>query len=111
MFAHSIQTWWWPADCAYSRLREGRPRGGLRCFPEPFLSESPRPLREGTGPMNLLDLLDDPRPFALLRRRTPGRDHHVVEVLLGPVSTYDRLADLPDEGLVLIPYRQIRERG
>ncbi|MFJ2826202.1 anthranilate synthase family protein [Streptomyces sp. NPDC087263] len=61
--------------------------------------------------MNLLDLLDDPRPFALLRRRTPGRDHQVVEVLLGPVSTYDRLADLPDEGLVLIPYRQIRERG
>ncbi|WP_326723689.1 MULTISPECIES: anthranilate synthase family protein [unclassified Streptomyces] len=61
--------------------------------------------------MNLLDLLDDPRPFALLRRRTPGRDHDTVEVLLGPVSTYDRLADLPDEGLALIPFRQIRERG
>ncbi|MFI6337424.1 anthranilate synthase family protein [Streptomyces sp. NPDC050535] len=61
--------------------------------------------------MNLLDLLDDPRPFALLRRRTPGHDHDVVEVLLGPVSTYDRLADLPDEGLALIPFRQIRERG
>lgn len=61
--------------------------------------------------MNLLDLLDDPRPFALLRRRTPGHDHDTVEVLLGPVSTCDRLADLPDEGLALIPYRQIRERG
>jgi phenazine biosynthesis protein phzE len=61
--------------------------------------------------MNLLDLLDDPRPFALLRRRTPGHDHDVVEVLRGQVSTYDRLADLPDEGLALIPYRQIRERG
>lgn len=61
--------------------------------------------------MNLLDLLDDPRPFALLRRRTPGHDHETVELLLGPVSTCDRLADLPDEGLALVPYRQIRERG
>lgn len=61
--------------------------------------------------MNLLDLLDDPRPFALLRRRTPGHDHGTVELLLGPVSTCDRLADLPDEGLALVPYRQIRERG
>ncbi|WP_030596284.1 anthranilate synthase family protein [Streptomyces fulvoviolaceus] len=61
--------------------------------------------------MNLPDLLDDPRPFALLRRRTPGHDDNTVELLLGPVSTYDRLADLPDEGLVLVPFRQIRERG
>ncbi|MEH0579838.1 MULTISPECIES: anthranilate synthase family protein [Streptomyces] len=61
--------------------------------------------------MHLLDLLDDPRPFALLRRRTPGRDENTVEVFLGPVSTHDRLADLPDEGLALIPFRQIRERG
>ncbi|MFH8660461.1 anthranilate synthase family protein [Streptomyces afghaniensis] len=61
--------------------------------------------------MNLLGLLDDPRPFALLRRRTPGHDHETVEVLIGPVSTYDRLADLPDEGLALVPFRQIRERG
>ncbi|MGY3201154.1 anthranilate synthase family protein [Streptomyces sp. TE5632] len=61
--------------------------------------------------MNLLDLLDDPRPFALLRRRTPGHDDTVVELLLGPVSPRDRLADLPDEGLALIPFRQIRERG
>ncbi|WP_151479162.1 anthranilate synthase family protein [Streptomyces albicerus] len=60
--------------------------------------------------MNLLDLLDDPRPFALLRRRTPGHDHDTVELLLGPVSTYERLADIP-EGLALIPFRQIRERG
>lgn len=61
--------------------------------------------------MHLDDLLRDPRPFALLRRRTPGHDHDVIEVMIGPVASYDRLADLPDEGLALIPYRQIRERG
>ncbi|MFJ8359708.1 anthranilate synthase family protein [Streptomyces sp. NPDC093984] len=61
--------------------------------------------------MNLLDLLDDPRPFALLRRRTPGRDHDTVEVLTGPVGRFERLADLPDEALALVPYRQLRERG
>ncbi|MFH9064249.1 anthranilate synthase family protein [Streptomyces coeruleorubidus] len=61
--------------------------------------------------MNLLGLLDDPRPFALLRRRTPGHDHELIEVLVGPVTTCDRLADLPDEGLALVPFRQIRERG
>ncbi|MCX5364256.1 anthranilate synthase family protein [Streptomyces sp. NBC_00124] len=61
--------------------------------------------------MHLIDLLDDPRPFALLRRRTPGHDERTVELLLGPVTTYDRLADLPDEGLALVPFRQIRERG
>ncbi|MFD5711981.1 anthranilate synthase family protein [Streptomyces pharetrae] len=61
--------------------------------------------------MHLPDLLHDPRPFALLRRRTPGLDHDRVELLLGPVTEYDRLADLPDEGLALVPFRQIRERG
>ncbi|MFE5915948.1 anthranilate synthase family protein [Streptomyces sp. NPDC056468] len=61
--------------------------------------------------MNLLGLPDDPRPFALLRRRTPGHDHETVEVMIGPVSTYERLADLPAEGLALVPFRQIRERG
>ncbi|GAA2918908.1 MULTISPECIES: anthranilate synthase family protein [Streptomyces] len=61
--------------------------------------------------MNLLGLPDDSRPFALLRRRTPGQDHERVEVLIGSVATYDRLADLPDEGLALVPFRQIRERG
>ncbi|MCH5675506.1 anthranilate synthase family protein [Streptomyces gilvus] len=61
--------------------------------------------------MQLLDLLDDPRPFALLRRRTPGHDENTVELLLGPVTSYDRLADLPGEGLALVPFRQIRERG
>ncbi|MFI7008097.1 anthranilate synthase family protein [Streptomyces sp. NPDC050145] len=58
----------------------------------------------------LQDLLTDDRPFALLRRRTPGRDHDVVEVLIGEVGTYERLADIP-EGLALVPFRQIRERG
>ncbi|WP_405612265.1 anthranilate synthase family protein [Streptomyces sp. NBC_00076] len=61
--------------------------------------------------MDLARLLHDPRPFALLRRRTPGHDDQTVELLIGPVSTYDRLADLPDQGLALIPFRQIRERG
>ncbi|MGW1156781.1 anthranilate synthase family protein [Streptomyces sp. NPDC002519] len=61
--------------------------------------------------MHLTELLTDPRPFALLRRRTPGRDHDSVEVLIGPVEEYARLADLPGEALALIPYRQIRERG
>ncbi|MFF4953531.1 anthranilate synthase family protein [Streptomyces chattanoogensis] len=55
-------------------------------------------------------LLYEQTPFALLRRRTPGRDHDTVEVLIGPVAPYDRLADLP-EGLALVPFRQIRERG
>ncbi|MFI6206544.1 anthranilate synthase family protein [Streptomyces sp. NPDC051041] len=61
--------------------------------------------------MNLARLTHDDRPFALLRRRTPGHDHDVVEVLLGPVVVRDRLADLPDEALALVPFRQIRERG
>ncbi|NEB01690.1 anthranilate synthase family protein [Streptomyces sp. SID13726] len=61
--------------------------------------------------MDLTRLPDDDRPFALLRRRTPGHDENTVEVFLGPVTAYDRLADLPDEGLALVPYRQIRERG
>ncbi|MFI1286959.1 anthranilate synthase family protein [Streptomyces sp. NPDC020792] len=61
--------------------------------------------------MDLARLLPDPRPFALLRRRTPGHDQDLVEVLLGPVTARDRLADLPDEGLALVPFRQIRERG
>ncbi|MFK4068011.1 anthranilate synthase family protein [Streptomyces sp. NPDC029674] len=60
--------------------------------------------------MNLTDLLSDDRPFALLRRRTPGRDHDTVEVLTGPTGTYERLTDIP-EGLALVPFRQIRERG
>ncbi|MET9369368.1 anthranilate synthase family protein [Streptomyces griseoflavus] len=61
--------------------------------------------------MDLAQLLHDDRPFALLRRRTPGHDHEVVELLIGPVSTREHLADLPDEGLALVPFRQIRERG
>ncbi|RVU26341.1 phenazine-specific anthranilate synthase component I [Streptomyces antnestii] len=60
--------------------------------------------------MDLSELLQDDRPFALLRRRAPGRDHDTVELLVGPVSTYERLADIP-EGLALVPFRQIRERG
>ncbi|MFG2140696.1 anthranilate synthase family protein [Streptomyces sp. NPDC048650] len=60
--------------------------------------------------MHLPELLADDRPFALLRRRAPGRDHDTVEILIGSVAEYDRLADLP-EGLAMVPFRQIRERG
>ncbi|WP_406426520.1 anthranilate synthase family protein [Streptomyces sp. NBC_01589] len=59
-------------------------------------------------------LTDDCRPFALLRRRTPGRDHDTVEVLIGRVREVDRLADLPvgpQPSLALVPFRQIAERG
>ncbi|MFE9630430.1 anthranilate synthase family protein [Streptomyces sp. NPDC006463] len=66
-------------------------------------------------PSRLLDLLDDScPPFALLRRRTPGRDHDTVEVLIGAVHEAEHLADLPVgelPTLALVPFRQIRERG
>ncbi|MEV1055180.1 anthranilate synthase family protein [Streptomyces sp. NPDC049887] len=66
--------------------------------------------------MHVLDRLLNPDapPFALLRRRTPGRDHDTVEVLTGPVLEVERLADLPvgeRPSLALVPFRQIRERG
>ncbi|WP_426497613.1 anthranilate synthase family protein [Streptomyces sp. D54] len=59
-------------------------------------------------------LADDAPPFALLRRRTPGRDHDHVELLIGGVWEVDRLADLPvgaAPALALVPFRQIAERG
>ncbi|MFE7552661.1 anthranilate synthase family protein [Streptomyces gardneri] len=66
-------------------------------------------------PLDLSRLLDDScPPFALLRRRTPGRDHDTVEVLIGRVHEAERLADLPVgplPTLALVPFRQIRERG
>ncbi|MFL6125440.1 anthranilate synthase family protein [Actinophytocola sp.] len=60
----------------------------------------------------------DPPPFALLHRpeSIPGQ----VDVLLGGVSTVDRLADIPlrtgmaagtQDVLALVPYRQVAERG
>ncbi|WP_336318386.1 anthranilate synthase family protein [Streptomyces lavendofoliae] len=64
---------------------------------------------------DLSRLLDDScPPFALLRRRTPGRDHDTVEVLIGSVHEAERLADLPvgdRPALALVPFRQLRERG
>ncbi|MEI7029733.1 anthranilate synthase family protein [Streptomyces pratensis] len=59
-------------------------------------------------------LADDAPPFALLLRRTPGRDHDRVEVLVGGVREVDRLAELPvgeRPVLALVPFRQIAERG
>ncbi|MEU9501735.1 anthranilate synthase family protein [Streptomyces sp. NPDC048196] len=61
-------------------------------------------------------------PFALLRRRSPGREAgDTVEVLIGEVTEVARLADIPlgetapgapvTDALALIPFRQIRERG
>ncbi|MET9883923.1 chorismate-binding protein [Streptomyces sp. NPDC006430] len=69
-----------------------------------------------TEPGRLLGLLDDDScpPFALLRRRTPGRDHDTVELLIGAVHEVEHLADLPVRALptlALVPFRQIRERG
>ncbi|MFE0778173.1 anthranilate synthase family protein [Streptomyces sp. NPDC058861] len=65
--------------------------------------------------MDLSRLLDDScPPFALLRRRAPGRDHDTVEVLIGRVHEAERLAELPVgplPTLALVPFRQIRERG
>ncbi|QES05688.1 phenazine-specific anthranilate synthase component I [Streptomyces venezuelae] len=65
--------------------------------------------------MDLSRLLDPScPPFALLRRRTPGRDHDTVEVLIGRVHEAERLAELPVSplpALALVPFRQIRERG
>ncbi|WP_327413536.1 anthranilate synthase family protein [Streptomyces sp. NBC_01233] len=71
--------------------------------------------RHPNRPSRLSRLLDDScPPFALLRRRTPGRDHDTVEVLIGAVHEAEHLADLPVRELptlALVPFRQIRERG
>ncbi|WP_405819473.1 anthranilate synthase family protein [Streptomyces sp. NBC_00838] len=71
--------------------------------------------RPGTAGLIARLLHDDCPPFALLRRRTPGRDHDTVELFVGDVREVRRLADIPagDErpSLALIPFRQIRERG
>ncbi|MET9800816.1 anthranilate synthase family protein [Streptomyces sp. NPDC006368] len=65
--------------------------------------------------MDLTRLLDEScPPFALLRRRTPGRDHDTVEVLIGAVREAPRLADVPlgeRPSLALVPFRQLAERG
>ncbi|MGW8766696.1 anthranilate synthase family protein [Streptomyces sp. NPDC055815] len=65
--------------------------------------------------MDLSRLLDPScPPFALLRRRTPGRDHDTVELLIGRVHEAERLAELPVgplPTLALVPFRQLRERG
>ncbi|MEV4976926.1 anthranilate synthase family protein [Streptomyces scopuliridis] len=72
-------------------------------------------MTDGTPRTLVARLLDDDcPPFALLRRRTPGRDHDVVELLIGSVHEAGRLAELPDgagPSLALVPFRQIRERG
>ncbi|MEU9374101.1 chorismate-binding protein [Streptomyces sp. NPDC048255] len=77
---------------------------------------TPQPTPPPAPTASLLSrLLDDScPPFALLRRRTPGRDHDTVELLLGAVHEAERLADLPVgplPTLALVPFRQIRERG
>ena len=61
--------------------------------------------------------------FALLRRWDPeAGEPGPIEVLIGPVSTIEHLADIPlptcasgrgpaHDALALVPFRQIRERG
>ncbi|MFD8792689.1 anthranilate synthase family protein [Streptomyces vinaceus] len=72
-------------------------------------------MEPSSTPDPLSRLLDEScPPFALLRRRTPGRDHDTVEVLIGQVHEAGRLAELPVRALptlALVPFRQIRERG
>ncbi|MCF6522978.1 anthranilate synthase family protein [Streptomyces sp. JJ36] len=76
-----------------------------------------RPPEEPSASDVLGRLAAGTRPFALLRRRTPGRNPDTVEVLAGEVHEAARLADLPVDGphglgaLALVPFRQIRERG
>ncbi|MFD3542344.1 anthranilate synthase family protein [Streptomyces sp. NPDC058662] len=88
--------------------------------PEPASPATGRPAPAGPpapapAPPALGRLLDPScPPFALLRRRTPGRDHDTVELLIGEVHEAERLADLPVRelpALALVPFRQIRERG
>jgi phenazine biosynthesis protein phzE len=93
-------------------------------------SGTPQPLPDAApgaapSPRLLVERLTAPGcpPFALLHRRAPGRPDDVVEVLLGPVGTAERLADIPltagppaagggsTDALALVPFRQIRERG
>ncbi|MGW5848508.1 anthranilate synthase family protein [Streptomyces sp. NPDC055254] len=81
----------------------------------PTPQPAPTPAPPAPAPSVLARLLDDScPPFALLRRRTPGRDHDTVEVLVGEVHEAERLAELPVRDLptlALVPFRQIRERG
>ncbi|MGK5532283.1 anthranilate synthase family protein [Streptomyces sp. URMC 129] len=77
----------------------------------PDTPETPEP--PGSADPVIRRLVTNDTPFALLRRRTPGHDHGLVEVLTGPVVEVARLADLPDHdgALALVPFRQIAERG
>ena len=117
-----------PLTRAYARLREGRPRGGLRRFrgpPLPLPGRNPASAssarRSQTARRPAARRTDCP-PFALLRRRTPGHAEDVVEVLIGPVG--DGATGWPTsrchrrrrpaagaDALALVPFRQIRERG
>ncbi|WP_254812221.1 anthranilate synthase family protein [Streptomyces cavourensis] len=65
-------------------------------------------------------LAADPPPFALLHR-PEATGEGTLDVLVGEVRAYDTLADIPlppgprggarHDALVLVPYRQIAERG
>ncbi|GAB2836717.1 anthranilate synthase family protein [Streptomyces daliensis] len=81
--------------------------------PTPRPAPVPDPA-EGTAALLQRLTAEEAPPFALLRRRTPGRDENLVEVLTGPVQHVDRLDAIPDGelgALALVPFRQIRERG
>ncbi|CAM5583545.1 anthranilate synthase family protein [Streptomyces atroolivaceus] len=74
----------------------------------------PEPMPGRTAALLSALLRADAPPFALLRRRTPGRNHDTVEVMVGEVREVDRLADIPVgelPSLALVPFRQIAERG
>ncbi|WP_078843213.1 anthranilate synthase family protein [Streptomyces albus] len=109
-----------------------RSPGTARTSASPVSPASPSPSPAAPGPDGFLAspaavvarlLSPGGPPFALLRRRSPGREEDVVEILTGPVEHVERLADIPlgegpaadgrpvTDALALIPFRQIRERG
>ncbi|MET9291764.1 anthranilate synthase family protein [Streptomyces sp. NPDC003077] len=99
------------------------------------ITDAPDPTDATTAVLHRL-LTPGCPPFALLRRRTPGRPTtpgesqatdsratpDTVEILIGPIQEVPHLADIPlgegvpeggpvADALALVPFRQIRERG
>ncbi|EFE73894.1 anthranilate synthase [Streptomyces filamentosus NRRL 15998] len=101
-----------------SRSSPCEPRADPEWIPVRTVRKEPAPMsqtssRSASALIGRL-LSEDAPPFALLRRRTPGRDHDHVELLIGGVRKAGRLADLPvgaSPALALVPFRQIAERG
>ena len=110
-----------PTDCARTTATSRRPpEGRPSVFPRPFLhcvtsrcqedrpispQDTPHPIhRPAPAPSARTRPAAAARrrpPFALLRRRTPGRDHDTVELLIGPVHEAATASPTsPDDGPV-----------